>query len=143
MSEVKVGSEILAYCGQCKMDLWATIVAMVGKEVARVQCRTCKGTRAYKPPKSIKDPNTALQNKKSQNNKKEENQSVPVSIEWEKQMHEKVNAKKIPYSIKVKLNAGDVITHPSFGDGIVLKTIFPDKAEILFKDDIKTLLHSK
>ena len=56
---VRVAEQVLAYCSQCKMDLGATVVAMKGDQVVRVQCRTCRGERAFKAPKGVTDPKMA------------------------------------------------------------------------------------
>src|SRR5262245_2145312 len=51
-----VGKEILAYCTSCKMDLAHLVVAMKGDQAAKVECKTCKKTHAFKAPKGITEP---------------------------------------------------------------------------------------
>ncbi|MBI3542566.1 MAG: hypothetical protein HY075_04750, partial [Deltaproteobacteria bacterium] len=47
------------------------------------------------------------------------------------------------YTAKAKLALGDVVQHPMFGDGVVMRIQHPDKAEIIFQNDVKLLIHSR
>ncbi|MCX7657917.1 MAG: hypothetical protein N2Z57_04480 [Oscillospiraceae bacterium] len=123
---------------------------MVSEKPVRVMCRTCKGTRNYVAPKGVKEPGaipTATGQRKTVTStsraSKPKEEGVAVIVEWQKKMQEKASSPRIEYSIKATLKEGDVIRHPTFGDGIVMKLHFPNKAEILFQDDVRTLLHSK
>src|SRR4051812_9372206 len=75
-----VAQEILAYCTSCKMDLNATVVAMKGDRVAKVECMTCKKTHAFKAPKGQKEP------KKKSSKKKDAGPTISIEAEWEKLM---------------------------------------------------------
>ena len=47
-----------------------------------------------------------------------------------------------PYSIKKRFEEQAWIQHPKFGLGFVKKCVHPNKIEVLFNDDIRTLIHS-
>jgi hypothetical protein len=47
------------------------------------------------------------------------------------------------YSIRGSFTSGDIIDHPTFGQGIVERLIDNNKIEVLFKDDFRTLIHNK
>jgi len=66
----------------------------------------------------------------------------PVEIEWEKLMSQHKAAPMKNYSAKGNFNLGDKIAHPSFGEGIVGKLIFPNKLEVIFRTDVKVLIHA-
>jgi hypothetical protein len=147
-------NEVLAYCGSCKMDLKAMIVAKVGSKIVKVQCNTCKKERAYKAPKGVTEPGQPIpgaaapkaSKRKSAAVKAEEAEAakgVAVEIEWKRLMHEGSKAARVKYSPKAKLSLGDVIEHPSFGEGVVTRIQHPDKAEIIFQNDVKLLVHSR
>lgn len=150
MSAKKTGSEVLAYCGSCKMDLMAVILAMNGASIARVQCKTCKGERAYRAPKGVKEPGAAgtvsstTTRKTAPKAKEPEPRGVPVAIEWKRLLDDAVAKKnrRITYIPKETFILGDIVDHPSFGPGIVTKLHFPNKAEIIFQNDVKLLVHS-
>jgi len=48
MATLKVGGEVDAVCGRCKMTLAHTILAMVGTKPVRVQCNTCGAQHGYR-----------------------------------------------------------------------------------------------
>jgi hypothetical protein len=43
------------------------------------------------------------------------------------------------YRIDVEVEEGDVLDHKIFGRGVVLKTVPPDRMEIIFKEEVKVL----
>lgn len=150
------GNEVLAYCSACKMDLAAVVVAKVGDEIVKVQCKTCKKERAYKAPKGVSSPvaaeadggvetgigkKAAKSSKKAKSAAKEETKSI--FAEWQSLMDASKNAKRLKYTPKAHLEVGHVIEHPNFGEGVVTKVLFPNKAEVVFKDDLKIMIHSR
>lgn len=145
MTSTETGSEVLAYCGSCKMDLTAVVVAKVGSKIARVMCKTCKGERTYKAPKGVAEPGTAAPKKasKKKSDSSDTAQGVSIEAEWTRLMKESGKNPRVKYSAKSKLVLGDVVEHPTFGEGIVMRVAHPDKAEILFRSDLKLLIHSR
>ncbi len=133
-----VANEALAYCTSCKMDLNHVIVAMKGDRIAKVQCLTCKKEHNYRVPKGATEPAT-----KTAKTKKSEPSEAPRSIEaeWEKLMssHREVQVKQ--YSTQGQFSLGDKLSHPTFGDGIVGKLIYPNKLEVIFRTDVKILIY--
>lgn len=134
----EVGGDILSFCTSCKMDLNHVIVAIQGDRVKKVECRTCKKVHAYRIPKGAKSPTAS----KGRVDKKAQ-QAVAVELEWKKIMDEKSSQPSISYTTKSKLNLGDKIDHPSFGEGVVEKMIYPNKVAVLFQSDIKVLVHNR
>ena len=115
-------------------------MSMVKDKPARVVCRTCQSEHNYKPKKGVKEPKEPKAPKTPRAPKAEK--TVPVELEWMKQ----INASSKPlrhYAPGETFNAGDKVAHPSFGEGIVQKQIYPNKIEIIFKTDLKILIHTK
>lgn len=136
---VKVAEEIISYCTKCRIDLAHTVMAMQGDRVIRVICKTCRGEHAYRSPKGITDP--------SMNPVKVKKESVAKTVvsmaeEWEKRMAEHRNTPVKDYSVKTGFKTGDRIEHPTFGTGLVEKTFHPNKIEVIFKTEIKLLIHT-
>ncbi len=52
MPSPQVGDLVEAYCRRCKLNLGATVAAVVGDEIVRVVCRTCDESQRYSPPRS-------------------------------------------------------------------------------------------
>ncbi len=138
---VSVANETLAYCTSCKMDLNHVVVAMKGDKIAKVQCLTCKKEHVYRSPKGASEPQAkAPKARKTAESAEDTNHSIEV--EWEKLMaaHRELPVK--PYSTKGQFGLGDKLNHPTFGDGIVGKLIYPNKLEVIFRTDVKILIYS-
>jgi hypothetical protein len=141
-----VGKEIVCYCTRCKMDLGHTITSMVGGMPARVICRTCKSEHNYKSKKGVKEPGAASTVTRSAGTPRaarepKADKVVPVELEWSKQINASNRAIK-QYAANEGFQTGDRLSHPTFGEGVVQKLIFPNKIEVLFRMDIKTLIHA-
>lgn len=132
-----VGKETLAYCTSCKMDLNHVVVAMKGDRVAKVQCLTCKKEHAFKAPKGATEP----KKKRGKAAKEEEPASNLIEAEWEKLMTTHKDAPTKAYNTKGNFSLGDKINHATFGQGIVGKIIYPNKIEVIFRSDVKVLIH--
>jgi hypothetical protein len=140
---VRVAEEVLAYCNKCKMDLRATVVAMRGDQILRVQCRTCRGERAYKAPKGVNDPKMAPPPKTTTRSARTPSGERPdhsVASEWRKELLARQDRPLNPYNAKLQVAIGDRLAHPTFGEGVIMKVIPPNKAEILFEMDLKILI---
>ncbi len=140
-SQLTAGKEVLSYCTKCKLALNHVIVAMKDeKTIHKVKCKTCSSTHAYK------DPSLATTKKKRTTTagRKKKTQTVAVSIAdlWMKKMAE-TSQKSQPYKISGKFEVGDVLDHVKFGPGIVESIVDNDKIEVMFRHEIKTLIHNK
>ncbi len=131
MSSTKpqVGSDIVYYCARCHLDLGHTILAVVNGLPARVRCNTCKSERNYKAPRSEKEISATIHRPK-----------ISRPDLYARLLGESSNKVPKNYSIKERFVEGDVILHPTFGKGIVMKLIFPDRMDILFADQTRTLV---
>ncbi|MEN9724356.1 MAG: hypothetical protein RJB38_2342 [Pseudomonadota bacterium] len=141
MAKSAVAQETLAFCTSCKMDLAHTIVAMKGDQIAKVECKTCKKIHVYKAPKGVSE----AAPKKKRATKKAESEAAnatTIEAEWEKLMAAHRDAPFKPYTLKSKFALGDKIKHPNFGEGIVGKLIYPNKLEVIFRTDVKVLIHA-
>ncbi len=136
-----VGKETLAYCTSCKMDLNHVIVAMKGDRIAKVQCFTCKKEHAYKAAKGVVEPTAKKAKKKTKAEVAAEEAATSLQAEWEKLMHQHRDAPMKAYNPKGNFALGDKLNHPTFGEGIVGKLIYPNKLEVIFRNDMRVLIH--
>lgn len=137
MSKLGVGKEVLSYCNKCKLTLAHLIMSMKSETtIGKVQCKTCQGTHAYKDPSAVK----ASKTKRG----KKANASTTDSISdiWMDRVASS-SSKSQKYNIKTKFELGDIIDHPKFGPGVIDKLIDADKIQVIFRHDIKTLIHNK
>ena len=137
----EVGKEILSYCTSCKMDLGHVIVAMKGERVAKVHCNTCKKDHAFRKPKSITEP--AKKRKPRKSSSPDDNlDTKSIEAEWERLMEAHKDTQFKTYNMRQPFQLGDKVKHAKFGDGIVGKMIYPNKLEIIFRDDVRILIHA-
>ncbi len=62
---------------------------------------------------------------------------------WEKAFGPtSASASKISYTPKTTFKKGDLLDHPTYGMGLVEKLIDKNKIEVIFKSDLKTLMHN-
>ncbi len=139
-SSVSVATEMLAYCTSCKIDLNHVVVAMKGAKVAKVQCLTCKKEHVYRAPKGVTTP--PAKTSKARKPAETEETHHSIEVEWEKLMSAHKELPLKPYTTQGRFGLGDKLHHPSFGDGIVGKLIYPNKLEVIFRTDIKVLICS-
>ena len=131
--QYSAGDHITSKCTKCKDTTNHTIVAMVDDTVARVVCNTCGGTHNYRDA-SIKKTVS-----KSKTSTARPVKTSKIEANWENQISAADPADATPYNIKMVVNVGDLIQHPSFGLGCVINTIKPNKMEVSFRSGIKLL----
>lgn len=143
MTELSVGKEVLSYCNKCKLTLAHMIVAMKdANTIHKVQCKTCKSSHAYKDPSAVKAKKSVTKKTKKSILGGARRSSTSISDLWMEAVNSS-SVKSKAYSIKAKFDQGDIIDHPKFGPGVVDKLIDADKIEVIFRHDIKTLMHNK
>lgn len=137
MSQLTVGKDVLSYCTKCKLNLGHTIVAMKDtKHIAKVKCNTCATIQAFKDPSMAKANKTRTKKTSAAPSK-----VISVSDLWMEKMSS-TKKKSTPYAMDGKFVEGDIIDHVKFGPGIVEKVV-DDKIEVIFRHEIKTLVHNK
>lgn len=142
MSQLTVGKDVLSYCSKCKLNLGHTIVAMKDNQtIAKVKCNTCKTMHAFKDPSQSKTKQSTAAARARKISSPRAAKIVSVSDLWMDKMSS-TTKKSTPYTVKGKFLQGDIIDHTKFGPGIVEKVI-DDKIEVIFRHEIKTLVHNK
>jgi hypothetical protein len=136
MTSFEVASEVLAYCSSCKMDLYAVIVNLKKEKVGKVQCLTCKKEHAYKAPKGADVEETP------KNLTKTNELSQAIENEWERLMVIQKDTPCVTYKKTHTFSLGDKMKHSQFGEGIVDRIIYPNKIEVIFRRDVKMLIHT-
>lgn len=139
MKELGVGKEVLSYCNKDKGTLAHIIVNMKNDHtIGKVECKTCHGVHAYKDPSKVKGSKATKKTTKGKGRAPKQSNSDM----WLEAVNNS-KAKSRAYSIKDKFEADDIIDHPKFGPGVVTKLIDDNKVEVIFRHEIKTLLHNK
>jgi hypothetical protein len=149
----KTGGECDAYCTKCKLDLGHRIIAMVGESIKKVECRTCHSHHLYRRPKAEKDAQHARAAERRLDRAGGATSEKPggprmtaaqrlerdQTVQWEHAIAGKPATAFKPYRITTNFDAGELVRHPKFGDGVVARVIDRGKVEVLFKDGPKTM----
>ncbi len=131
----QVGEDVVAYCTNCKEDRDHEIVTLVGEKIKKVLCKTCEKEHVYKVPKGDK----ASAKKKTVAKAKKKKVSSPVE-EWEIAMEQAKDATIKAYAMDGSFGEGEKIDHNTFGQGLVIRLISPNKMEVLFKEGSKFMI---
>jgi len=133
MSQPTVGQEVLSHCNKCALAL-AHIVLVIKEDgkLGRCQCKTCGAKHVYKDPEAVKKKATRKRRKKAA--------EVPMVDLWQSALKASEHEPK-KYSIKDQFYLGEIIDHPTFGQGVVQKEMDGNKISVIFETDYKTLVH--
>ena len=162
------GDRIEARCTRCNDITGHVIVALVGGEIVKVECRACGSVHKYYPPatpKEAKGKTAVCRVKAGETRKEVVNSFKPTSTpstaaaspaatsravakaqkaaedmeqNWQRTMN-MTAASARPYAMNETFAVGDVVDHPKFGNGVVQEIFPPDKMQILFRDGAKML----
>ncbi|TNF01640.1 MAG: hypothetical protein EP326_03965 [Deltaproteobacteria bacterium] len=136
MSALGVGKEVLSYCNKCKLTLAHIILTMKDDaNIGKVECKTCHGKHNYKDPSTV-----GAKKVKARGATKQSKSKLSVADLWLDAVG-KSDAKSQPYSPKTEYVLGDIIDHPKFGPGVIDKVIDGNKIQVIFRHEIKTLMH--
>jgi hypothetical protein len=135
-----VGADIESICGKCG-DVWHVVVAKVGQQVVKVQCKQCLGTHRYKggpaeiAARKASGPSTPRARKASGGVAPAPKAATPLV---------EANAKPVrPYKPADAYAAGDRISHPTFGQGVVEGSPGPGKIHVFFPTGRRILAVTK
>jgi hypothetical protein len=108
-----VGADVEALCSKCG-DVWHVVVAKVGQQIVKVQCKQCSGYHRYKSPHAApaekklpaairppREPKAAVE--------RFEKPAVPADL----------SKPSRPYRASESFEVGERIDHPSFGQGVI------------------------
>jgi len=113
------GSDIEALCGKCG-DTWHVVVAMVGNEIAKVQCKECGGLHKYRPLGSKSARKAGSKGRKTTGGSRSSKAvpAEPVGPTVEPDYKRNVRA----YRADEHFDVADRVNHPTFGLGVVEKS---------------------
>ncbi|PLX97417.1 MAG: hypothetical protein C0620_00980 [Desulfuromonas sp.] len=139
--ELSAGSAIEARCTKCRAITNHIVIAMVGDTPAQVQCNTCQGRHNYRPIKAA----ASAKAEKAGKTTSRTPATRRLSLEQQQQQQwqdlnlaaKREQAK--PYQLTTTFAVNAVISHPTFGIGIVTRKAGTNKIEVLFEQGCKLL----
>jgi hypothetical protein len=145
MPTYKAGNEIDAFCTKCKMDLLHKIVAVVSGRPVRVECRTCMTSHNYRAAKGVREPGatppvapvraaaSATGSARAVSPRSKVTDDLPAMPPQDVHI--------LVYKISERFRPEQWLQHKTFGIGVVVREVPPDKIEVRFGREYKTLVH--
>lgn len=133
-----VGADIESLCSKCG-DVWHVVVAKVGEEVVKVQCKQCGGYHRHRSVGGA----APVAGKKEARPRVARKTRAPVERFETPQVAADLSKPTRTYSANEKFAIGDRVEHPSFGQGVVESTPEPGKMTVFFATGRKVLIHDK
>src|SRR5690349_21181372 len=129
-----VGADIAALCSKCG-DVWHVVVAKVGEEIVKVQCKECGAYHRYRHPSKVAAKKAPAAARPREPRAVVERFEAPaVAADLSRPVR--------TYKVSEKYEVGDRIEHPSFGTGTV-ELVDGAKITVFFASGRKVLVHAK
>jgi hypothetical protein len=145
-----VGADIESLCSKCG-DVWHVVVAKVGPEIVKVQCKECGGYHRYRKPGHVagarkpRAPAAASPARRATSSGAGRSpgraSSAPSSSAAV--FRPDMSAPTRPYTMRETFRPGEQISHPRFGVGLVEQSSEPGKMAVLFADGRRILAQAK
>lgn len=131
-----VGADVEALCSKCG-DVWHVVVAKVGDQIVKVQCKQCSGYHRYKSPHG------APADKKLPATHRPPREVKPPVERFEKPaIAADLSKPSRAYRASEQFETGERIDHPSFGQGVV-EISEPGKITVFFASGRRVLVQAK
>jgi hypothetical protein len=138
-----VGADVEALCSKCG-DVWHVVVAKVGEQIVKVQCKQCGGYHRYKSPhgapKEVRQPSMFAP--KAPRAAAATSTKAPVERFEKPAVAADLTRPVRTYRASEKFEVGERVEHPSFGQGVV-EVSEPGKVTIFFGTGRRVLVQSK
>ena len=117
----EVGGKIDGWCGRCRLLLRHTIESIKAGKITRLHCNTCGSQHAHRPRAPGSKATMSQQSK------------------YEQLLRGRTDAASTPYSTSARFGVGELISHATFGLGVVTGSRDSVKIDIMFADGAKVL----
>ncbi|MCA9742542.1 MAG: hypothetical protein H6695_13875 [Deferribacteres bacterium] len=132
-----VGDEVFTECGKCKSEMYHVITAMSGDKIRKVMCKGCNTTHLYKDKAEKAKKKSAAKEKKVTKPRRRIRK-----YDWDALSSDIEEDELVDYQLAADLSEARGIRHKSFGIGVITKVISEKQIEVLFKDEMKILVHN-
>lgn len=141
MQNIKVGIEVEAYCGKCKIDTLHVITAVTGDKIEKAMCKTCMSYHKYRKPAEA-TPAAAVVTRKTKEKSTVEPKRRIRRDKWTRMLDDISSENAIEYEMDRVYELETAIYHRTFGLGVVKNIIDNQKIEVLFHDGQKILVQN-
>lgn len=136
MIQAVIGKSVDSWCGCCRLMLAHTVEAMVNHKITRTHCNTCGAQHAYRRNR----PGTASAKARGTSSGNCANASGML-VSYEALLRGKDVGKSRAYRTSERFQTDEIVDHPTFGIGLVVRLRDGNKIDVGFSDGVKTLTH--
>jgi ribosomal protein L44E len=134
-----VGKDVEAYCGKCKSDTWHVVTVIKNGKVAKVICKICNATHAYKAPEKEETKVKAAATTTRRRAIGTKRVSGRGKKDWGTLVGQIEDKQVADYAISGEFSTSPAIRHKNFGVGVITKVLAKNKIEVLFQEGTKIL----
>ncbi|MBV8761076.1 MAG: hypothetical protein JO257_27520 [Deltaproteobacteria bacterium] len=121
--------------------MWHVVVAKVGAQIVKVQCKECGGQHRYKSPHSVPKEKRAPPSMRERA-ERELAPKAPVERFEKPAVAADLTKPSRTYRASEKFAVGERVDHPNFGQGVV-EVSEPGKVTVFFASGRRVLVQSK
>ena len=141
MATPGVGQDIEALCGRCG-QVWHVVMAKMGDRIAKVVCKRCGGHHRYRSDSEGPEAEAPRARTRSFSSGRSRSAAktptpVPVVPAFDPSKPSR------PYAASAQYAAGERITHPQFGTGVVAGSPGAGKIDVVFPSGSRVLAAAK
>jgi hypothetical protein len=137
-----VGQDIEALCGRCGTG-WHVVMAMMGDRIAKVVCKRCGGHHRFRTDNEVTEAandTTARGQRRMTPSRRFARRSTPEPAPMPPF---DPNKPARVYAAKDGYDAGERVSHPTFGTGVVTGAPAPGRVEVAFPGGPRVLACAK
>jgi hypothetical protein len=138
-----VGADVEALCSKCG-DVWHVVVAKVGAQIVKVQCKQCGGYHRYKSPhgapKEVRQPSMFAP--KVPRAASASAPKAPVERFEKPAVAADLSKPSRTYRASERFEVGERVDHPTFGQGVI-EVSEPGKITAFFASGRRVLVQAK
>lgn len=137
-----VAKSFFTFCKKCDADRYHVVLAHTTSRTAKIKCEVCGSQKSYSLPKANTTTGKPLTGAAAKRREQSLNaRKSSHRAEYDMLMSDE-NAPTNKYNMKGKFEKGSRLDHPKFGMGFI-REAQPDKIEVVFEDEIRTLIHNR
>src|SRR4051812_45846642 len=114
-----VGADVESLCHKCG-DVWHVVVAKVGEQIVKVQCKQCGGQHRHKSPHgAAKEKKLPAQFRPAREPSPAKEAKAPAERFEKPAVAANLERPAVAYRASGRFEVGDRVDHPTFGQGII------------------------
>lgn len=138
-----VAKSVYTDCKKCGGEKYHVVLAHTSATSAKVQCEICKSKKTYKIGSLAKKAMTGgAKPKRATSPRGAAAKAAAHETEYQTMLSAQATGENTPYNMKSQFKLNQKIQHPKFGLGVV-KVAQQDKVEVVFQDEVRSLVHNR